>query len=55
MAEPLPCPFCRSTNVAVDPDIESVVCHVCCATGPSLLRKQEFNTDEATQEAAIKA
>lgn len=34
-----PCPFCGSTDTRYDPDIESVYCLKCHATGPSLLKK----------------
>lgn len=56
-AEPLPCPFCGGTDCTVDPDIESVVCNTdgCLATGPSLLRKLEFETEEQMFDAAIAA
>ncbi len=50
---PLPCPFCGGTNVSVDPDIESVACRDCMATGPSLLKQQEFDTDKQMMNAAI--
>lgn len=55
MTHPLPCPHCLSPNISVDQDIESCVCHACGATGPSLLRKAIFDTDEEMFEAAIKA
>jgi len=54
---PLPCPFCGEAGVSltVDPDIESVVCDGCTATGPSMLKKKDFATQEEMEEAAIAA
>src|SRR4029077_5307889 len=54
---PAPCPFCGEAGVSltVDSDIESVMCDGCKATGPSLLRKQEFETQEEMENAAILA
>jgi Lar family restriction alleviation protein len=52
--EPLPCPFCGSKDIVVDPDIESVTCNGCTATGPSMLRN-EYDSDDAMMDAAISA
>ena len=52
--DPLPCPFCGSKDVAVDLDTESVTCHVCVATGPSMLKK-EHSSDHAMAAEAISA
>jgi hypothetical protein len=45
--------------VIVDPDIESVVCNNCQATGPSMLLKLKppayWESDEAMIDAAIQA
>jgi Lar family restriction alleviation protein len=54
---PLPCPFCGEdeVNLTVDPDIESVVCGGCKATGPSMLEQNDFADEEEMLAAAIGA
>ena len=56
-SEPLPCPFCGEAGVSlqVDSDTESVICDGCTATGPSMLRKRDFDTQEEMERAAIDA
>lgn len=56
-SEPLPCPFCGEGGVSltVDSDIGAVVCDGCTATGPSMLRKSDFATEEEMDAAAIGA
>jgi len=51
---PLPCPFCGCENVVVDPDIESVTCNGCTATGPSMLTT-EHESEDAMAVAVIDA
>lgn len=54
MTEPLPCPFCRSEEVAVDFDTEAVMCGACAATGPTMLSKDQIS-EAAMIEGAITA
>ncbi len=51
---PMACPFCASIDVSFDPDIESISCSACTATGPTMMAK-EFDSEEATQDAAAAA
>jgi len=54
MNGPEPCPFCGGKDVQVDLDTESVTCHGCLATGPSMLKK-EHDSDDAMMADAISA
>ena len=53
--ELLPCPFCGEAGVSlqIDSDIEAVICDGCTATGPSMLSKKEFETEEQMWSAAV--
>ena len=55
--ELLPCPFCGEAGVSlqIDSDIEAVICDGCTATGPSMLSKKEFETDQAMEDAAVES
>lgn len=48
-----PCPFCGSTDLSYDSDIESIVCP-CSATGPSMLSRDLGEEDDAGGEGATK-
>lgn len=50
-----PCPFCKHTDANFDSDSESVVCHRCGATGPSMMRLPVTLSENATMLAAVQA